>query len=785
MCERGLVFMNLLMAALYDGFIKNRQGIKAHLKAEEDNESAKVSDKKLSPQFRSMATMNFGNDPKSQEKRKKSEHVHHNEVDVETSPMIKRILQSNKKTAKHQNNHKNFHESIKFSEINFNYPHFTIDYQIDPGTNLLISCIHNFINSPFMTVLILLCLIVNIVSIALERVDMSDTEKTITNIINFSCTILFFVEITTRLLALGPKKYWDNHFDKMDIVIIWMNMADVIYLASTGQDLIHYESSYTSIIKCLKTLRLFRFLVGMQYWRRGSILFIEMIRALVKTKEFIVLIVISIFVGALMGMEFFAYRVRYVGEDEIPEELSLGTAPRLNYDDIENALMTTTMICLNEEWHIIMYEHMRLTGTKAGVYFIIVLLIGEVILIRMFMALFINGVIHSENIKNLLRVDNSMKRIIYSLFPLKHKKEIKDKLVKFLTVWMKPPKELQPVHENEEVAKDANPSIVLENPSKAEFAKKNTMSQKFSSNNKLVKEEIVIPKIKEAGFFVWFRAVCKVIVTHRYFEKVILGTILLSVVFLTLHSPLKSPDDPVNRMQFIVDVIVIVFYFIEIAMKVSAYGLLLTGPEAFLLDPWNCFDLFLFLLTVLGTIDTKSAFSSINFKWCRIFRIFKIIKLTKGLKDATNILFKSIPDLISLTFYYFMNLFVFGIIAVNYLKGVFYHCVTVEEEFLETISTREDCFDHGGDWINQDLNFDNIFLSLSTLFQLSTTEGWVEEMFNGIDFVGVEKNPSKNNHRIMALFYISFFIIANLIVINMFIGILVETYLHQKNLTCN
>ena len=217
-------------------------------------------------------------------------------------------------------------------------------------------------------------------------------------------------------------------------------------------------------------------------------------------------------------------------------------------------------------------------------------------------------------------------------------------------------------------------------------------------------------------------------------------------------------------------------------LKISAFGL--SGPKSFFLDPWNCFDVFLFILTVLGTIDAQISFSGTNFKWCRVFRIFKIIQFNKGLKDATHILFKSIPDLISLLFYYLINLFVFGIIAMNYLKGVFYHCESISEEIATLIKKKEDCFDYGGDWLNRDLNFDNIFMSLSTLFQLSTTEGWIEEMFNGLDYVGNGLNPVKNNHKTMALFYISFFIVANLIVINMFIGILVETYLHQKSLQC-
>jgi len=785
--------MNLLMAALYDGFIKNK-GIKAHIKEHHNIEEKEKNDPnklsvggKLSPIFHSMVSGVI-------DENRKSINNNNNEIDVDSSPMIKRILQ---RAGRDKSQHIEKNHEILLKKPNFKYPHFTIEYKVKPGSNIITTYAYLLLNSKSLNILILLCLTLNIVTIAMERVNMSETENFYMHTINFGCTIIFFIEIMMRLMILGPKKFGYNHFDKLDFVIIWLNMSDIIYLTTNGIDIFHSESSYSSIMKCIKTMRILRFLVGLQYWPRGSVLFIEMIKALVKTKEFIVLVVISIFVGALVGMEFFAYRIRFINDEEdIPTDFSLGSPPRLNYDGIGSALMTTTMICLNEEWNTIMYEHMRILGTKVGVYFITILLIGEVILIRMFMALFINGVIHSENIKNLLKIDNSWKKFFKSIFSVKNK----EKVLSALYLLTKPKEnptikinEIKLIPHSQNETNQINPidthDVVFEHiPKPVDLIKKLSLSSKGHPtspyNMHHGHEKVTLPNWKTVGFIKWFKTVCKIIVRHRYFERAILGTILISVVFLMIHNPMESPDAFENSIQVYIDIVVIIFYFIEILLKILAYGVLFSGPDSFLLDPWNCFDVVLLVLTLLGTIDSISSFSSVNVKWCRVFRIFKIIKLAQGLRDAMNILFKSIPDLISLTFFYFMNLFVFGIIAVNYLKGVFFYCNTIDLEIQSCVITREDCFDYGGDWVNQDLNFDNIFISLSTLFQISTTEGWVEEMFNGIDFVGVQKNPIKDNHSIMALFYITFFIIANLIVINMFIGILVETYLHQKNLHC-
>ena len=67
-------------------------------------------------------------------------------------------------------------------------------------------------------------------------------------------------------------------------------------------------------------------------------------------------------------------------------------------------------------------------------------------------------------------------------------------------------------------------------------------------------------------------------------------------------------------------------------------------------------------------------------------------------------------------------------IATKYLKNTLNFCEGVEGELFEMVVTENDCYDYGGDWLKRDLDFDNISSSLSTLFQISTTEGWMELM---------------------------------------------------------
>ena len=108
----------------------------------------------------------------------------------------------------------------------------------------------------------------------------------------------------------------------------------------------------------------------------------------------------------------------------------------------------------------------------------------------------------------------------------------------------------------------------------------------------------------------------------------------------------------------------------------------------------------------------------------RVLRPFRLISKNEGLKNAINSLLLSIPSIINLFFICFVFFLLFGIFGINYFKGSFFNCVNVDL-YSYFVNNKQDCFDLGGDWVNYFLNFDNILISMVSLFVLLTTEGWV------------------------------------------------------------
>ena len=49
-------------------------------------------------------------------------------------------------------------------------------------------------------------------------------------------------------------------------------------------------------------------------------------------------------------------------------------------------------------------------------------------------------------------------------------------------------------------------------------------------------------------------------------------------------------------------------------------------------------------------------------------------------------------------------------------------------------------------------------------------------MYKGIDAVGIDMQPVKNNNEFMALFYVFYLLVVGFFVVNMFVGVIVDNF---------
>ena len=139
----------------------------------------------------------------------------------------------------------------------------------------------------------------------------------------------------------------------------------------------------------------------------------------------------------------------------------------------------------------------------------------------------------------------------------------------------------------------------------------------------------------------------------------------------------------------------------------------------------------------------------------------------------------AIPNIFNVILISFLFFLIFGIIGINYFKGVYFYCdgTYYDNIFLDT---KWDCLNYGGTWVNYHQNFDNIFSAMISLFGMANLVGWAVLMYRGIASRGVDQVPISKHDPLLSLFFIIFIIVGAFFILNLFVGVVISTYNREK-----
>jgi len=96
-----------------------------------------------------------------------------------------------------------------------------------------------------------------------------------------------------------------------------------------------------------------------------------------------------------------------------------------------------------------------------------------------------------------------------------------------------------------------------------------------------------------------------------------------------------------------------------------------------------------------------------------------------------------------------------------------------------TVKTQADCeslVEDDAAWKNQTYNYDNLLNALLTLFYVSSYDGWVDVLWYTVDASGENSQPVEDAHMEYAMFFVVFLLISNFLILNMFVGVIVESF---------
>jgi voltage-gated sodium channel len=213
------------------------------------------------------------------------------------------------------------------------------------------------------------------------------------------------------------------------------------------------------------------------------------------------------------------------------------------------------------------------------------------------------------------------------------------------------------------------------------------------------------------------------LVLSPLFQRVVIGLILLNAVTLGLETS-KSIMASWGGLLLALDRVLLVLFTIELAIRIYAFR------DRFFRDPWGLFD---FVIVAISWMPDSGALSVL--RALRVLRVLRLISIVPSMRLVVEAMLKALPGMGSIVLLMALIFYVFAVMATK-LYG------DLAPERFGTMGN-----------------------SLFTLFQMMTLESWAEANVRPI-----------LEHRPMAwLFFVPFILIATFVVLNLFIGVIVDS----------
>jgi hypothetical protein len=291
------------------------------------------------------------------------------------------------------------------------------------------------------------------------------------------------------------------------------------------------------------------------------------------------------------------------------------------------------------------------------------------------------------------------------------------------------------------------------------------------------------------------RDFCATLVTHKYFEYVVLVVIIASSICLAIDEPGMSTSSSTYRALNVLDYIFTVFFVLEMLVKMISTGVFGTS-KAYFSNGWNVLDFVIVVISVVSLALVSMDLSYLKaFRALRSLRPLRMVSRSPALIAVVNAIIMVTTPLANFALVICVFLFTFAILGTSLFKDKFVYCKAssldidaydVDSEEFKYFFNKFDCVGNATnaegalvdlEWVTRNSNFDNIFRALLTLFELITMEAWPSIMYPAMDIPSnTTDHPIVNNSKYNALFFIVFIVVGAFFITNLFVGIIVYKF---------
>uniref|UniRef100_A0A7M4FF51 Voltage-dependent L-type calcium channel subunit alpha n=1 Tax=Crocodylus porosus TaxID=8502 RepID=A0A7M4FF51_CROPO len=644
--------------------------------------------------------------------------------------------------------------------------------------------------------LVIFLVFLNTLTIASEHYHQSNWLTEVQDTANKVLLALFTAEMLLKMYSLGLQAYFVSLFNRFDCFIVCGGILETILVETKIMPPLGI-----SVLRCVRLLRIFKIT---RYWNSLSNLVASLLNSVRSIASLLLLLFLFIIIFSLLGMQLFGGKFNF---DEMQTR-------RSTFDNFPQSLLTVFQILTGEDWNSVMYDGIMayggpsFPGMLVCIYFIILFICGNYILLNVFLAIAVDNLADAESLTSAQKEEEEekeRKKLARTASPEKKQeiekpaveeetKEEKIELKSITADGESSPatkinvEDYQP-NENEE----KNPYPTTEAPGEEdEEEPEMPVGPRPRPMSELHLKEKAVPMPDASAFFIFspsnrFRVHCHRIVNDNIFTNLILFFILLSSISLAAEDPVRHYSFR-NQILFYFDIVFTVIFTIEIALKMTAYGAFL-HKGSFCRNYFNILDLLVVSVSLISFGIQSSAINVVKIlRVLRVLRPLRAINRAKGLKHVVQCVFVAIRTIGNIVIVTTLLQFMFACIGVQLFKGKLKSCSDSSKQTPAECKGYFITYKDGEvtqpmiqprSWENSKFDFDNVLNAMMALFTVSTFEGWPELLYRSIDSHMEDVGPIYNHRVEISIFFIIYIIIIAFFMMNIFVGFVIVTFQEQ------
>ena len=392
----------------------------------------------------------------------------------------------------------------------------------------------------------IICVLINTIILAMDGLFTDTSTINLFTKFNLSFTIIFAIEMGSKLIAYTPKGYISDKMNIFDGVIVILSMVEVIVMSGGGA-----LSAFRSvrIFRTFRVLRVTRLLRSLQFM--GVI-----IDAIMSTLDS------SIYVGLLLVLFLVIYSM--IGTQLFQNRLNNDlTNLRQSFDSFNDSFVVAFQLLTLENWNDVLTITMvsDAGAILTSLYLISWIFLGNYVLLNLFLSILLSGFSNAK----------------------------------------KPEEDGLDEEEEARIAEEQRKKAEEEKENERKIINNHDIEEEFIKSSTLKKKDKPLFDGVSCAQSIWIfskssliRIIAYRIVHSDLFENFVLGLIVLSSFKLALDTYfIKDPD---TSMQVVastyIDYVFNVCFIGECLMKIISFGFII-DDGSYLRENWNIMDFFI------------------------------------------------------------------------------------------------------------------------------------------------------------------------------------------------